>query len=262
MPAFLTVAEEAARAGGEVLMSYLGRIKAKEKGPKDLVTEADVASQKKIESILLDAFPEHQFLGEEATGESGADAGEFQWIVDPLDGTTNYVHGLPQFSVSIALVSPTGAEVGVVFDPILNECYTAEAGKGAKLNGQPIQTTDCNDLYSCLAAASFSTSVERNSPEINRFVEVLINTQAVRRLGSAALNLCYVASGRLDAYWATSVKIWDVAAGLLILHEAGGHSSHIDGSPFKPADPRFVSAANADLHGKFYQLLNSVPFDV
>lgn len=261
MPSFVEVAQQAAHAGGDILMQYLGRIKAKEKGPKDLVTEADVASQKKIEEILLGAFPEHRFLGEEDTGKQQGGQSEYQWIVDPLDGTVNFVHGLPQFSVSIALVSPAGAVVGVVYDPILKECYVAETGKGATLNGEPIEVSDTTELQNCLAAASFSTGVHRGSPEIDRFVEVLVETRAVRRLGSAALNLCYVASGRLDAYWATGVKIWDVAAGMLILHEAGGYVTHISGAPFDPQNPKFAAAANPQLHSKFLELLHRAKCD-
>lgn len=258
MPSFVQVAEEAARAGGDILVHYLGRIKAKEKGPKDLVTEADVASQNKIQEILLGAFPDHRFLGEEDTGVESTGQSDHQWIVDPLDGTVNFVHGLPQFSVSIALTSPAGALVGVVFDPLLQECYIAEMGQGATLNGEAIQVSDTTDLDSCLAAASFSAGIERGSPEIDRFAEVLVEARSVRRLGSAALNLCYVASGRLDAYWATSVKIWDVAAGALILHEAGGRITHINGGKFDPQNPKFAATANEVLHGKFLEVLHRV----
>ncbi len=259
MPDYIKTCERAARAGGEVLLSWRTRFKAREKAPKDLVTEADLESQQVIQSLLLGEFSEHVFLGEESTpdAQAGADEAEFRWIVDPLDGTVNYVHQLPSFAVSVALERRGELLAGVVCDPVLDECYTASAGQGAFLNGRPISVSRCGRLREALVAASLSAGVERDAPEVQQFIEVIYAAQAVRRLGSAALNLSYVAAGRLDAYWATSVKIWDVAAGVLILREAGGEISGIDGQPFCLERPHFVSAASAPLHAELLQVLRA-----
>ena len=266
MNSYLEVCERAARAGGAVLLDWQPRITAREKSPRDLVTEADVASQKLIREIVWQAFPDHEFLGEEdlpgANTPPGRVAGDppsaYRWIVDPLDGTANYVHGLNSFAVSIALEHAGRTIAGVVFDPVLGECYTAAAGEGAFLNGKPVRTSGCARLDQAMVAASFSSNVARGSPEVTRFIEVLHSTQTVRRLGSCALNLCYVASGRLDAYWTTSVKSWDVAAGMLVVAEAKGTISNLEGGPFDVDRPEFVVAATADLHRQLVEVLARV----
>ena len=250
MSDYLTICEAAARAGGRELREWLGRINPREKAPKDLVTEADLASQRKIRDIALQAFPDHAFLGEEEDQEfvhNPADA-EYRWIVDPLDGTTNFVHQMPAFSVSVALERKGEVIVGVIYDPIAEECFSATLHGGAHLNGQPIQASCCTQLREALVAASFSTGVQRDSEEIKRFLEVLVECQALRRLGSAALNLAYLACGRLDGYWATSVKTWDVAAGILMAQEAGAVFTSITGGVVDLANPRFVGAATPELH--------------
>ena len=230
MSEYKDVAERAARAGGTVLRNWFGRIEAREKSPKDLVTEADLASQQVIQETLLDAFPDHLFLGEEdgaingkATEPINLLGDSYCWVVDPLDGTVNYVHGLQPFAVSIALMQHGRPVVGVIYDPLYEECYTAELDQGAQLNAEPLQTSECESLDQGLVAASFPPDVPRGAEEITQFVEMLHQTQALRRLGSAALNLCYLAAGRLDAYWATSPKVWDIAAGVLLVREAGGY---------------------------------------
>lgn len=255
MSAFRQVCEQAARAGGRVLMQMRGRIQAQEKGPKDLVTEADIASQEVIRRVLGDAFPSHGFLGEEGDGTissltpgGGGGKSPYCWVVDPLDGTLNYARQLPNYSVSVALRHGSRVVCGVVYDPLLDECFGAELGQGATLNGEPIRASDCNRVERALIAASLPTEVPRGSREIDRFVEVMIHAQSIRRMGSAALNLCYLATGRLDAYWATCVKVWDVAAGTLIVTEAGGTVTHPDGSAFDLDCPQFVAAATPSLH--------------
>lgn len=246
---YITVCEQAARQGGAVLLDWQGRINPREKAPKDLVSEADLASQQTIYDTIHGAFPDHDFLGEEADeDEVHSRESDFRWIVDPLDGTVNYVHQLPAYSVSVALEHRGVLQVGVVYDPIADECFSAARGKGAFLNGTKISVSKCHSLSAALAAASFSAGVTRESDEISRFLNVLVECQALRRLGSAALNLAYLASGRLDAYWATSVKIWDVAAGLLLLEEAGGVTSGVDGEPFDLSRPHFAAAATRSLH--------------
>ena len=262
MTDFLKQAEKAARSAGQTLLDWQDRISAREKGPKDLVTEADLAAQQEIRRILLGAYPDHEFLGEEdedAATRTAASAG-YRWIVDPLDGTANYVHRLQAFAVSIALQRAGETVVGVIYDPVLGDCYTGERQAGAQLNGQPIRTSGCTEIRGALAAASFSANVPRGSTEIRRFVEMLHECQAIRRLGSAALNLSYLAAGRLDTYFATSVKIWDVAAGLLIVQEAGGVMTSIDGGPFDPADPRFAASATAPLHEQVLATLRRARF--
>jgi myo-inositol-1(or 4)-monophosphatase len=256
MQEYITVCEHAARSGGQVLLDWQGRINPREKGPKDLVSEADLASQQEIHKILYEAFPDHDFLGEEDDpNDQTQRKSDYRWIVDPLDGTVNYVHGLPAYSVSIALEHRGELQVGVVFDPISQECFSAARGQGAFLDGESISTSDCRELRTALTAASFSANVDRESEEITRFLNVLVECQALRRLGSAALNLAYVASGRLDAYFATSVKIWDVAAGLLLVQEAGGIVSGVDGKSFDLSKPKFATAATTELHEAFVEVL-------
>lgn len=264
MSEFLTVCEQAARAGGEVLLHWLGRIEAKEKGPNDLVTEADLAAQAVVKEYLLSHFPDHDFVGEEdirpAPGEAGELAAppsksDYCWVVDPLDGTTNYVHGMPGFAVSIALLHKGSMIAGAVYDPLLKECFSSAKGQGATLNGKSLKTSQCKRLQDALLAVSFAPNVPRGSVEVARFIEGLHSSQAIRRLGSAALNLCYVAAGRLDGYWASSVKIWDVAAGLLILAEAGGIATDFSGGPIDLHRPKLAVSASPELHAELLALL-------
>jgi len=263
MPEFLAVCLEAAQRGGEILLDWQHRFRAKEKSPKDLVTEADVASQEATRAIIHKAFPDHDFLGEEDAAERkakglpllGQRRSRFRWIVDPLDGTVNYVHRLPGYAVSIALQEEDELLVGVVFDPLSGDCFIGERGKSPTLNGQPIATSGCQRAEQALIAVSFSSNLPRGSIEITRFVEALHACQSVRRMGSAALNLCYVACGRLDSYWATSVAIWDVAAGLLIVQEAGGAISALDGSALNLDRPEMIAAASPALQSELVDVL-------
>ncbi len=253
MKEFMDVCLQAARAGGQVLDQMRDRFTTREKAVKDLVTDADFAAQRKIQQIILEAFPDHGFVGEEDTGESvGSSASQptsdYCWIVDPLDGTMNYVHQLPGYAVSVALRYRDELLVGVVFDPVLDECFAASRGNGATLNGVPIRASDCRKLREALIAVSLPAQMPRGSVEIARLVEVLHEAQAIRLLGSAALNMSYMAMGRLDGYWATAVKPWDVAAGALIASEAGAVLSHFDGGPFNIDDPRFIGATTPELH--------------
>ncbi len=236
-------------------------ISAREKAPADLVTEADVAAQREIRSILLAATPEFGFVGEEDRDDQAGWIGssEFCWVVDPLDGTTNYVHGLENYCVSVALRRGQKPVLGVVLDPVRDELFWAIEGQGAFLNGRVLRTSAQQRLDQSLMAASFAARVPRNSPEIGRFVEVLHRCQAVRRLGSAALNLCYVAAGRLDGYWATSAKAWDVAAGVLCVEQAGGQVTAIDGGPFCLQYPTLIAAATAPLHAELFAILSQFP---
>jgi myo-inositol-1(or 4)-monophosphatase len=263
MPDFLTVCESAARAGAAVLLELRHGFRVREKGPRDLVTEADTASQAAIRSVLWEAFPDHGFLGEETLPDDGAresgqregTTAQYRWVVDPLDGTVNYVHQLPGYAVSVALERNGEPVVGVVLDPIIDECFTARASGGAQLNGEPIHAGKCTELDQALVAASFSSNVPRGSPEIARFIEALHACQSLRRMGSAALNLCYVASGRLDAYFATSLKRWDAAAGALIVREAGGVLTDLAGGPFDLGHPSLMAAGTPRLHEALLEVL-------
>jgi myo-inositol-1(or 4)-monophosphatase len=263
---YLEVCEQAARAGAQQLLEWQGRVSPKEKGPKDVVTEADYASQDVIQAILLRAFPDHRFLGEEsrpAAPELGARidrpaaAGEspYCWVVDPLDGTSNYVHGIPSFAVSVALAKDWEVLVGTVFNPTNGECFTAARGCGAFRNGMRIRPSSQTRLDAALIAVSFAPHVPRDSIEVRQFVEMLHKCNGVRRMGSAALNLCYVACGRFDGYYCATVKPWDVAAGVLLLTEAGGCLTGFDGRPFRLEEPRLVCAATSALHAELLEVL-------
>lgn len=251
MSEFIEVCEKSARAGGKLLVDMQDRVTVREKNPKDLVTEADLASQEAIKAVIQAAFPDHEFLGEEGFGQSvdleAKLRAKFCWVVDPLDGTTNYVHRLPSYCVSVALMEDGSPITGVVYDPVADDCYKAVRGGGAWLNGKQIATSRCELLDRALIAASLPADVPRGSPEVVRLLEILHRCRALRRLGSAALNLCYTAAGSLDGYWATSVKIWDVAAGLLLVEEAGGSVAGLDGGELDWVHPQFVAGASEPL---------------
>lgn len=247
MPDFITTCEAAAKAGAAVLQNMIGQFEVREKGRADLVTEADLASQEAIRDVLLGQFPEHDFIGEEGASTERHDSTRYRWIVDPLDGTTNYVHGVPHYAVSIALERGGELLAGCVYDPVLEESFTAVQGEGAKLNGQPIRVSDVQQLREALVAASFPHTVTPDLPVIREFVAVLPLCQALRRGGSAALNLAYLAAGRFDAYWATDLYAWDAAAGALLVREAGGVLTARDGGPFDLWEPNLLAAASQPL---------------
>jgi myo-inositol-1(or 4)-monophosphatase len=264
---FLRVCEQAARAGGGVLMECREKFTVRTKGPKDLVTDADEAAQRTVREILLGAYPIHQFIGEEDQdgGNSAAfiadnggrsdDERPYRWIVDPLDGTINYVHGLPSYAVSIGLERGGELLVGVVYNPLWDECFSAVVGDGAYLNGSRLSTSGCTVAGEALIAASLPAGVTKESAALRRFIEVSQACRSIRRLGSASLNLCYVACGRLDAYFASTVKPWDVAAGVLIVREAGGVVTALHGGPFQLADPQFTCASTEQLHTSVLEML-------
>ena len=255
MGQFLEVCESAARAGGQVLLDWQGRFGVREKGPADLVTEADLASQQEVRRILLGRHPDHAFIGEEDQAPPAADY-EYRWIVDPLDGTVNYVHGLSNYCVSVALEHRGEMLVGAIFAPATGDCYTAEIGAGARLNGQPMAVSACTSLSQALVAASFPPRTRRGDPELEDFIEVLEVCRAIRRFGSAALNLCYVASGRLDGFWSTNIHSWDIAAGILLVREAGGIAWGLRGKTIDLERPQFVAAATEEL---FTELQGRLP---
>lgn len=247
MNEFVQISQTAVKAAGEILRNWYGKTEAREKGPADFVTEADFASQERIREILLTAFPDHKFLGEESEAAIFEGSG-YCWVVDPLDGTSNYIHQIPHFCVSIGLLRESEPVCGTIFDPIREECFSAVAGGGTFLNGKALTTSDTTELRNAFVAASFPPRVTMPSKQVDDFLSVLCQCQTIRRSGSSALNLGYVAAGRYDAYWARHVKLWDVAAGILLVREAGGIVTGIDGGPFDPKSPAFIAAATSQLH--------------
>lgn len=256
MPDFLTVCEEAARAGGAELQNWVGKFQVREKGPRDLVTQADVASQQVIRGIVMGRFPDHGFVGEE-NGEQQTPDTPYRWIVDPLDGTSNYAHGVPHYCVSVALEGERRLLAGAVYDPVLDECFAAAAGQGARLNGRPIQVSRVTSLAAALVATSFPARVTADLPVVAELVAVLPACQAFRRGGSAALNLAYIAAGRFEAYWAADLHPWDAAAGVLLVLEAGGVVTDLDGGPFDVWNPKLLAAAGPDLHQQLFAVLTT-----
>jgi myo-inositol-1(or 4)-monophosphatase len=256
---YLRVCEAAVRTGGRVVQDWAGRFEVRSKGPADLVTQADLAAQEAVRQAVLGAFPDHCLLGEEKSpDEAPANRAEYRWIVDPLDGTTNYVHRVPHYCVSLALERNGELLVGAVFDPVLDECFTAALGQGARLNGRPIHTSDVVLVSDALAAVGFPPKVRPDSLDLAMFMEMVYRCQAIRRTGSAALNLCYLAAGRFDLAWSFSTNIWDVAAGVLLIREAGGLVASINGGVFCLEEPHFLAAANEKLYAQFREIAVNV----
>ncbi len=248
---FLPAMSLIARDAGALLMQYFQRgIKIEYKGDADLVTAADRASEKLIRERISKQFPSHDVLGEEqGLNDQGSD---YRWYVDPLDGTTNFAHGYPVFCVSMALEhrlqGQAGKRVaGVVYDPTRDELFTAEPGKGAQLNGEAIHVSKAAQLKECLVATGFPSHKRHKNPNIHFYHQITLRTHGVRRAGSAALDLCNVASGRFDGFWEFNLNPWDTAAGVLIVEEAGGRVTRFDGSPFE-LDSRETLGSNGLVH--------------
>ncbi len=253
--------EVAARAGAEQLMAWRGRFQTREKGAADLVTDADFASQRAIQAVIAERYPTHAFIGEEQTGTAIArDKDQFAWVVDPLDGTTNYVHGYPNYAVSVAVSRGNQILAGVVYDPLHDECFAAAEGRGAWCNGVRLSISSVTKLGEALVAVSLPAHVRRDAPDLLDFVEIVQLSQAVRRSGSAALNLAQVASGALDGFWASHIQPWDVAAGVLLIREAGGIVTGRDGGEFDLWQPHFLAAACPALHRELLGALS--PFSL
>lgn len=258
------IAQDIAKNAGAILVQMRSTFELREKSEKDLVTDADVAAQVAIASAIACHFPEHGFLGEE--GSEGVSQQQrdnnsnsrWKWVVDPLDGTTNYAHGLSQFGVSMALTYDLQPVLGVVYDPVAQECYSAVTGQGAWLNGKPLKTSGCASLSKALVAASFPPKLNRDAKEIQQFVEMLLESRSLRRLGSAALNLCYVAAGRLDGYWGGRLNAWDIAAGVLILQESKGEISGQTGDGIDIWRGDLIAAATPSLHQQMLSVLSGI----
>jgi len=232
MHGMVNIAVRAARRAGELMIRQLNRLetlKVAEKSRNEFVTQVDEAAEAAIIEVIKDHYPEHAILAEES-GASGEH--EYQWIIDPLDGTTNYVHGFPVFSVSIAVARAGELEHGVVYDPLRQEIFTASRGQGAQLDGHKIRVSKRTTLRPALIATGLP--YRANLKHLDRYLDmlraVMLETAGIRRPGSAALDLCYVAAGRVDGFWELGLSKWDVAAGALIIREAGGRISDFRGT--------------------------------
>ena len=265
VPAATAIARE---AGARLREFFSQGVATEYKGDVDLVTVADRTAEKLIRKRLSQAFPEHGIFGEEGTRDRLE--GEFRWYVDPLDGTTNFAHGLPQFCVSMGLERrlvkrPGGlAEdedgtlvAAVIYDPLRDELYAAERGRGALLNGRKMRVSSTPELAEALLATGFPSHKRHESPNIHFYQEFCLRSHGVRRAGSAALDLAYVAAGRLDGFWEFNLNPWDTAAGILLIEEAGGRVTNFSGGPFR-LDSREILASNGLIHSELIGLFSDM----
>jgi myo-inositol-1(or 4)-monophosphatase len=250
------IAIRAAYRAGKILNGHFGHVKQlAKKGVIDLVTEADLEAEQSIIATIRDVFPNHDILAEES-GNSGK-GGPNLWIIDPLDGTTNFAHNLPIYAVSIAYAQNDTIMLGLVFNPNRGELFLATRGQGASLNGQPIHVSSTCKLNDSLLVTGFPYTITTRDPRLTlaRFERCLKSSQGVRRLGSAALDLCWVACGRFEGFWEENLKPWDTAAGLCIVEEAGGKVTNYEGHPYKIGDWQIL-ATNSHVHREMVGLLD------
>jgi myo-inositol-1(or 4)-monophosphatase len=255
---FRAVAVDAARSAGALLREALGGTRRIDyKGhPTNLVTEMDRRAEALIVERLHGTFPDHAILGEEGGARGGRS--EYRWLIDPLDGTTNYAHGMPVFAVSVALERAGQVELGVAYDPTREECFVAERGRGVTLNGEPLRVSATPVLDEALLVTGFPYDI-RTNPETNlpEYAALSLRSRAVRRLGSAVLDLCYVAAGRFDGFWELTLGPWDMAAGGLMVLEAGGRVTSVRGGPWSLDGPG-VLATNGPIHAALLAVLEDV----
>lgn len=259
-PAYLATAVEAALAIGRLQREFFRRNPSVEKkGPIDLVTQADLEAERMFREIIAARCPGHAVLGEEGGAADAVPPGaRCRWVVDPLDGTTNFAHGLALFCVSIALEVDGRVQIGVVYDPVGEELFTAERGEGARLNGERLQVSERAVLIDALLCTGFPYSIrEVRGRQVDVFAAFLGQARAVRRLGSAALDLCYVAAGRFDGFWEAHLHPWDIAAGALIVEEAGGRVTRYDDSAIDLSGGQIV-ASNGRVHGSMLSVIAGV----
>ena len=246
----VTIAVRAARSAGNIITRHMDRLDTltiESKGPNDFVSEVDRLAEQEIIAILKKAFPQHSILGEES-GDQGD--GDYQWIIDPLDGTTNFLHGVPHFAVSVAMRHKGRLEVGVIYDPVRQELWTASRGGGAQLDGRRIRVSQRQDLEGTLLGTGFPHRARQHTDAyLGMFKALSAYATDIRRPGAAALDLAYVAAGRFDGFWEIGLAPWDMAAGLLLIQEAGGVVGDFTGGPghFKSGNvvagnPRIFSA--------------------
>jgi myo-inositol-1(or 4)-monophosphatase len=255
-PIYLATAVEAALAAGRVQRQFFRQdVQIDKKGRIDLVTEADLQVEREFRALIESRFPTHTVLGEEQGATADRPASRFRWIIDPIDGTTNYAHGLALFCCSIALEIDGRLAVGAVYDPMAEELFTAERGAGAWLNGAPLRVSACDHLVDALVCTGFPYSVgEDRQRMVDVFSAFLGEAQGVRRLGSAALDLCYVAAGRFDGFWEQKLHPWDMAAAALLVEEAGGRVTDYAGDPVDMFRGQVV-ASNGRIHSLMLQAI-------
>ncbi len=257
--------ETMARHAGEILRTgynprpgSASRLEVNYKGPIDLVTDIDLQSETYLLNEINRRFPGHRIISEE-NGLTEGDKDEL-WLVDPLDGTINFAYGIPIFCVSLAFVRAGQVQLGVVYDPLRDECYTGERGKGSWLNGEPLKVGSAQDLSRSLLVTGFPYNIRTAANNnLGHYADFSLRSMGVRRLGSAALDLCYVAARRFDGYWEISINAWDIAAGILIAEEAGAIVTKVDGDPHVLAAPPSIVAANPVIHPQILKLLNDRP---
>lgn len=250
---FLEVAVDAAREAGELLITEFDRPQQLSyKGEVDIVTEADRKSESLIVARLLNRFPGHAILGEEG-GTTGAGGARYRWLVDPLDGTTNFAHGFPVFAVSIGLLENGEPLIGAVYNPVTRDMFTAIKGEGAFRGQKRIRVSTVETLSKSLLATGFPSHKRTQNPNIHYYWEFTLRSHGVRRAGSAALDLCSVACGQFEGFWEFGLKPWDTAAGMLIVREAGGTVSDFSGGPYHPGDPELL-VSNGLIHDEMKAL--------
>ena len=254
----LNFAIQTAREAGRVLAERFGRkIEISNKSEIDLVTESDLASERLIIDRIKTYYPRHAILAEESGASEPAEREKqsgWRWIIDPLDGTTNYAHGYPCFCVSLGLEYQGRMEIGVVYDPVRDEMFSAERGQGAALNGRRICVSPTPTLASALLCTGFPYDVRERNEFARHFANFIMTAQGVRRDGAAALDLAYVAAGRFDGFWEEGLKPWDVAAGVLLIEEAGGRVSDYANEPFDIFTPPILTS-NGLIHGEMMRVL-------
>ncbi len=236
---YIPFATDLARGAGAILMQHYDNVRVEYKGRFDTVTAADRASERWVVERIRSRFPSHSIIAEEGGGfDSGS---EFTWYIDPLDGTTNFAHGLPRFCVSIGLWAGGNGLAGVVYDPLRDDLFTAERGSGAYCNRRRIHVSEVRGIKQALFATGFPSSIRDTNPNLHYFHQVARATHGVRRTGSAALDLCSVAQGHFDGFWEIGLKPWDVGGGLVVLSEAGGECCDFEGGRYRPGDQRMVA---------------------
>jgi myo-inositol-1(or 4)-monophosphatase len=252
----IPVMQSIARDAGALLMEYFHqRVKIEYKGDVDLVTVADRKSEALIRERIQRDFPTHDVMGEEGTRiETGS---EYKWYVDPLDGTTNFAHGYPVFCVSLAVERRGERVAGVIYDPTRDEMFSAEKGSGAQLNGAPLRVSSTSRLAESLVATGFPSHKRHQNPNIHFYHQLTLRSHGVRRAGSAALDLCNVASGRYDGFWEFNLNPWDTAAGVLMVEEAGGRVTDFSGGPFQIASRETV-ASNGLVHAELLEEFQAI----
>lgn len=253
----LSIAIEAAKAAGQIMMDNLDSLEQKDVDKKmqfDFVTHVDRACEDKIITLIKDHYPSHVFYAEETLKQEG----EYRWIIDPLDGTTNYIHGLPMFSVSIALEYQNEIALGVVYDPLRQELFTAEKNKGAFLNGKAIHPSGVTEPGLSVLTTGFPfRSKEYLDPYLESFKRLFLLTSGIRRMGSAALDFCYIACGRSEGFWEIGLSPWDVAAGYLMIKEVGGEITDFSGGNAAIWSGNVV-ASNGHVHGDVLTVVQDV----